>query len=473
MASRLSNVLPKLNASVDWFIPARLKQSRDVLQGARMFLFSHLFGPILGHTISFSMLYVEGGEADASWWVFFLCVTAFWTFPFLLRLTGWYVPLALISIQNLLFLVFWGTYQYGGINSSLMPWLVTVPLLAFFYLPERSTRIIVALQIIANLALFYALFSVFGFRETVATHGLVALGLISIFCASVYVSMMALYFASIVSSQGELEREVQRHLATEQQLRGATGEARRALLAKSEFLAKMSHELKNPLNAIIGYSELLIEDGDGAQTQKWKDLNSIRSAGFRLLGLINDLLELSRLEAGKVELRDEEFQLAAIFDDPVSKSRSAIEAGGNELIVDPPPAGQVVCDRRKLQRVIEGLLSNAAKFTRNGRVTVSVVLSDDSWSVAIRDTGVGIPPAQMANLFESFGRSEDETASKYGDEVRLGLPLAYRYCKLMGGDLAVRSDPGRGTTVTVTMPRRSRGADEPTVDGKELQWQPT
>ncbi len=201
--------------------------------------------------------------------------------------------------------------------------------------------------------------------------------------------------------------------------------------------------------------------------------NSIRSAGFRLLGLINDLLELSRLEAGKVELRDEEFQLAAIFDDPVSKSRSAIEAGGNELIVDPPPAGQVVCDRRKLQRVIEGLLSNAAKFTRNGRVTVSVVLSDDSWSVAIRDTGVGIPPAQMANLFESFGRSEDETASKYGDEVRLGLPLAYRYCKLMGGDLAVRSDPGRGTTVTVTMPRRSRGADEPTVDGKELQWQPT
>ncbi|MGH7487267.1 MAG: hypothetical protein ACREMY_16960, partial [bacterium] len=202
MGTRLTNFTTRLNASVDWFIPEHLKQSRNMLQAVRMFLFSHLFGPLLGHTISLSMLYI-GGQADLSWWILFLAITAFWPFAIVLRLTGWYVPLALISIENLLFCIFWGCYQYGGMTSPIMPWLVTVPLLAFFYLPERSTRIMVTVLIVANLVLFYGVYSTMGFRETAAApHGLVLLGLVSTLCASVYVSMMALYFASIVYSQG-------------------------------------------------------------------------------------------------------------------------------------------------------------------------------------------------------------------------------------------------------------------------------
>jgi signal transduction histidine kinase len=462
--------VPRLNASVDWFIPEHLKQSRDVLQAVRMFLFSHLFGPFLGHTISFSMLFV-GGQADLSWWIFFIAVTAFWPFAVLLRLTGAYVPLALLSIQNLMFCIFWGCYQYGGISSPIMPWLVTVPLLGFFYLPKRSTRIFVAVQIVANLALFYAVYSATGFRETVAPHDLVLLGLVSTLCASVYVSMMALYFASIVFSQGELEQEIHRHEATERELRDATGQARRALLAKSQFLAKMSHELKNPLNAIIGYSELLVEDAGGTEAQKCKDLTSIRSAGHRLLGLIDDLLELSRLEAGKVELRAEEFELVEFFETLVSLSRPSIVAGGNTLIVQPPLAERMVCDRQKLQRIVEGLLSNAAKFTKSGRITLAASMQDDSLIVSIEDTGVGIAQPRMASLFETFGRSEDETASKYGDKVRLGLPLAYRYCRLMGGKLSVQSEAGLGTTVTVTLPRRSRGVEEEQTDAS-MEFRP-
>jgi signal transduction histidine kinase len=470
MRAQLTNFVPRLNASVDWFIPEPLKQSRDVLQAVRMFLFSHLFGPFLGHTISFSMLFV-GGQADLSWWIFFIAVTAFWPFAVLLRLTGAYVPLALLSIQNLMFCIFWGCYQYGGISSPIMPWLVTVPLLGFFYLPKRSTRIIVAVQIVANLALFYAVYSATGFRETVAPHGLVLLGLVSTLCASVYVSMMALYFASIVFSQGELEQEIHRHEATERELRDATGQARRALLAKSQFLAKMSHELKNPLNAIIGYSELLVEDAGGTEAQKCKDLTSIRSAGHRLLGLIDDLLELSRLEAGKVELRAEEFELVEFFETLVSLSRPSIVAGGNTLIVQPPLAERMVCDRQKLQRIVEGLLSNAAKFTKSGRITLAASMQDDSLIVSIEDTGVGIAQPRMASLFETFGRSEDETASKYGDKVRLGLPLAYRYCRLMGGKLSVQSEAGLGTTVTVTLPRRSRGVEEEQTDAS-MEFRP-
>jgi signal transduction histidine kinase len=459
MGTKLADVVPRLNATVDWFIPAHLKQSQDILQAVRMFLFSHLFGPFLGLTICLSMLYV-GGQANLSWWILFLSITAFWPYPIVLRWTGWYVPLALISIENLMFCIFWGCYHYGGVSSPIMPWLVTVPLLAFFYLPERSTRIVVAVLIVANLGLFYAVYSAIGFPETAAPGGLVLLGLISTLCASVYVSMMALYFASIVSSQGELEQEVGRHQATERKLRDATGQAQRALLAKSEFLAKMSHELKNPLNAIIGYSEILIEDVGGTETQKGKDLTSIRGAGFKLLELIDDLLDLSKLEAGKVELFIEEVEFAEFFEKLAVRSRPSILEGGNQLIVRPPPAGPIACDLQKLQRVVEGLLSNAAKFTRNGRIAFSASLRDDTWVISIEDTGTGIAQARLANLFETFGSSEDETASKYVDDVRLGLPLAYRYCQLMGGKLSVQSELGLGTTVTVTLPRQARGAEQ-------------
>src|ERR1700690_803909 len=150
MGNSLKNLGARINSAVDWFIPAKLKSS-DYLVNIRMFLFSHLFRPFLGHTISFSMLYFDA-VANKSWGSFFLALTALWAFPLVLRLPGWYVPLSLLSIENLMFCIFWGCYQYGGVSSPILPWLVTVPLLAFFYLPARSTRIIVGVLILANLA---------------------------------------------------------------------------------------------------------------------------------------------------------------------------------------------------------------------------------------------------------------------------------------------------------------------------------
>ena len=172
-----------------------------------------------------------------------------------------------------------------------------------------------------------------------------------------------------------------------------------------------------------------------------------------------------------MELRAEEFELAEFFETLVSLSRPSIVAGGNTLIVQPPLAERMVCDRQKLQRIVEGLLSNAAKFTKSGRITLAASMQDDSLIVSIEDTGVGIAQPRMASLFETFGRSEDETASKYGDKVRLGLPLAYRYCRLMGGKLSVQSEAGLGTTVTVTLPRRSRGVEEEQTDAS-MEFRP-
>ncbi|MDE2082128.1 MAG: HAMP domain-containing histidine kinase [Burkholderiales bacterium] len=466
MGQRLNHYVERLNATVDWFVPEKLKQTPGMLQAVRMFLFSHLFGPILGHTITLSMLFLRGG-ADAAWWVLFIAITAFWPFAFVLRLTGWYVPLSLLSIQNLMFCIFWGCYQYGGISSPIMPWLVTVPLLGFFYLPGRSTRIAVCLLIVANLGLFYGLYDVYGFHKTVAAESLVILGLVSTFSASAYVSMMALYFANIVYSQGELEREIGQHQATERRLRNAAAQARRALAAKSDFLAKMSHELKNPLNAVIGYSEILIEDSDEADLQKRRDLDTIRDAGHQLLRLIDTLLELSRLEAGKAELRVEEFDVADFVEQLVARARPSVTARGNELILQALPPGRMACDMQKLERVVEGLLSNAAKFTQNGRITVSALIQRGTCTLSIQDTGVGIGQERMANLFETMGTSADETSSKYDDEVRLGLPLAYRYCRLMGGHLSVASQLGRGSTVVVSLPTQPRRAEEQADGGIE------
>jgi signal transduction histidine kinase len=450
MRRSLITLATRVNAFVDWFIPANLKSS-DYLVNIRMFLFSHMFGPFLGHTISFSMLYIDGG-ADRSWWIFFLAVTAFWPFPLLLRFTGWYVPLSLLSIQNLMFCIFWGCYQYGGASSPIMPWLVTVPLLAFFYLPGRTTRIEVGFLIVANLVVFYSLYGVFGFPERVALNLLVALGLISTFCAAVYVSMMALYYASIVSSQAELEQEVQLRRATEEKLREATTQIERAMRAKSEFLAKMSHELRNPLNSIIGYSEILIGDVASAESQKYKDLFFIKSAGHQLLELIDDLLDLSRLEAGRMKEETETVEVRNLFDGIAAQWRPVAVANGNELRLEQPAAQTIICDATKLRRVVDSLLSNAAKYTKNGRVTLSASIHNGILTASIADTGPGIAADRIDALFDTFVHAKDETASKYADVARLGLPLAHRFCRLIGGKISVQSEVGVGTCFTVEVP---------------------
>jgi signal transduction histidine kinase len=291
-----------------------------------------------------------------------------------------------------------------------------------------------------------------GFPEQVPLDLLVLFGLVSTFCASTYVSMMALYYANVVSSQAELEQEVESHRVTEQKLREATEAAERAMLAKSEFLAKMTHELRNPLNSIIGYSEILIEGLDVTKDQKYKDLTSIRGAGHKLLELINDLLDLSKLEAGRMELHTDRIEFSDLFDGLAAQWRSSIVANGNEFCLEPPPVGEIICDARKVRRVIENLLSNAAKFTKNGRVTFSATLRDGLLTIAVEDTGAGIPEDQIGRLFETFGNSENETSSNYGDDVRLGLPLAHRYCRLMGGELSVESRVGAGSRFTIRLP---------------------
>jgi signal transduction histidine kinase len=386
------------------------------------------------------------------WWVFVGAVTAFWPLSYILRLTGWYVPLALLSIQNLIFCIIWGCYYYGGIGSPILPWFITVPLLAFFYLPSRKTRIVVSVLIMVNLAAFYCIYTSFGFPSMITGGGLVALGLVSTVCAGVYMSMMALYYANIVSTQSELEQEIHRHLETMRQLHHATEQVERATRAKSDFLAKMSHELRNPLNAIIGYTELLLEDSVcGKQTSA--DLKSIISAAYKLLELVNDLLDLSKLEAGKMELCIEQFSIADLIDQLVKTWQPRISERGVALLVEwQCEKGEINGDLMKLRQAMTNLLSNAAKYTQKGQIVVTIATEADMLVISVRDTGVGISAEQIGGLFETFGDRSYETASNYGQDAGLGLPLTDRLCKLMGGDLAVQSKLGHGSTFIIKVP---------------------
>ena len=457
----LSTFQGRLYPVVDWFIPEPLRAQPDTLRRVRMFLFSHMFGPFLGHTITIYLLVLDP-HPGLAWWLLWAAITSFWLFPVALRLRVPYALLSLLSVQNLIFSILWGCYEYGGLSSPLQPWMVTVPLLAFFYLgSSRPIQTCVLVMILSDLAVFYLLSDgAQHFPHRLPFAWLSGLGIISTVCAGVYVSMMALYYASLVNSQTELEREVARRMETAEGLREATTKADRANRAKSEFLAKMSHELRTPLNAIIGYSAILLEDAEAAgRAQQSRDLAKIMRAGEELLVLIDDLLSLSKLEAGRMELYLESHDLAALVSDIAAAHGERISAGGNAFVVDcPPDIGMVDADASKLATAIGNLLSNAAKFTAGGRVRLSARRDGGKFSVSVEDTGSGIEERRLGRLFENFDEDEDATPSRYGG-TGLGLALSRKLCRLMGGDISVWSAPGRGSCFTITLPAGPPGAE--------------
>ena len=182
--------------------------------------------------------------------------------------------------------------------------------------------------------------------------------------------MMALYYAKIQASQTELESEMRQHMATASALRLATAEAERAGAAKAEFLAKMSHELRTPLNAVIGYSQILLEDAeDEGDRESVADLNKIHDAGQHLLKLVNEILDLSKIEAGKMELDLEETDLTELLSEIVDGARPAAEKNGNKIFCTiGPNLGMALCDADKFRNMTGQMLDNAVKFTQNGKV---------------------------------------------------------------------------------------------------------
>ena len=255
----------------------------------------------------------------------------------------------------------------------------------------------------------------------------------------------------------------------QQQLEDARLEAVAASGAKSQFLASMSHELRTPLNAIIGYSEMLAEDADDMGFgDAREDLEKIMSSGRHLLSLINDVLDLSKIEAGKMELYVETFPLSPLLDEVVATVKPLVDKNGNELVVKIDlDEAKIETDKTKLRQNLFNLLSNASKFTKQGRIELSVdqfARDGMAWyRFSVADTGIGMTPEQRERLFDAFVQAEQSTTRDFGG-TGLGLAIAQQFTKMMGGEITVQSKAGVGSTFAFEIPAR---AVEPVIDTQE------
>ena len=229
--------------------------------------------------------------------------------------------------------------------------------------------------------------------------------------------------------------------------------AEAASKAKSQFLANMSHELRTPLNAIIGYSEMLQEEADDLGTPEIKpDLQKIHGAGKHLLGLINDILDLSKIEAGKMTLYLETFEVQTLLHEVAATVQPLMQKNGNRLTLEfTPEIGSMRADVTKVRQALFNLLSNASKFTDKGIITLRARRQGADLVFDVIDSGIGMTPEQVGRLFQAFAQADASTSKKYGG-TGLGLALSRKFCQLMGGDLTVASEAGKGSTFTATIP---------------------
>ncbi len=453
---------------IDWFIPAEIKGDKTELPVWRNFVFTHIAGPIFSQSISIYLWRADHSHGFACW-TMTISILAFLSLPFVLKFTRSLVAASFLSVQLLSFASLFGAFNYGGVSSPFLPWLLVAVLLGYFYLSDRPRAVTV--MVCCDIAAFAIGYGLFGFPQLVPAERLAEVGWISVLGGVVYMSWMANFYAEIMSVRSELERETERHRQTSENLRTANEIAERASRGKSAFLARMSHELRTPLNAVIGYSEILLDELDpgGDNDLKRSDLMRINNAGQHLLSLVTDVIDVTKIENDAIDLRIERIDVDALLDELVETSAALIKVKKNRLtLLKTERIGEVHSDAVKLRQILLNLIGNAAKFTANGFITVGVKrLRDDvgeSLEFSVADTGIGISPDVQTQLFENFRQASAETAKLFGGSG-LGLSICAHLCAMMGGKIAVESGLGRGSRFIVSIPVQAPKDDAAIRDG--------
>ena len=442
----------RLVRAVDWFVPAELQKSTATLWRARIFVISHVLGPFSAVAI-LGYLYRVLAVHEWPFWVLTVLCGSFWALPFALKLTRNLFKPALYSFCALTTISVFGSYFYGGVSSPFLPWFLTAQLLGFFYLSDRP--LLVLGVIAANLAAFTAAYLVNGaFPEQVPIRDLSTVGMISVCAATLYVSMMAIYYAYVMVAQSALQEEIKKHLETAAKLRIAKHDAEQANEAKAIFLAKMSHQLRTPLNAIIGYSEILLEDAEASEKgDGTEELRSINRAGRHLLSLVSDVLHMPKIDSEDVDVRLHAVDLDHCIDEVSATCRNLISQNGNTFSLEKhDELGMMQTDETRLRQILINLLGNAGKFTKDGKVVLRARRlkegSSEQVLISVQDTGIGIPAEALPSLFKNFNQVNPDLYGGTG----LGLAVSQKLAQLLNGEISVESRLSRGSEFTLRLP---------------------
>jgi signal transduction histidine kinase len=414
-----------LSNLLDHFIPADMQVNAESHRRARMFMLSHVFGPILGNTLPLYLV-VMNISRDYRAGVFFFSILLFWAYPFALRRGGRYQLLAFLSVQNLIFCALWACYAYGGVSS------------AFLYLPPQGrVRNLLLAQIFGSVFVFMGLCFGRGQLPYVNLAELQVIGMISMASVAIYFAMMSLYFAKMFHEQREFTHELNALVSTSDNLRNLTAAANQASAAKADFVAGMSHELRTPLNAIIGYSQLLLEEArDEDDEETVADLGHVHKAGSALLGLIDDILSYSRIEAGKMPINPS-YDMAQSFmerwlrdlEPALAAQDFAVEIEGQRGLDHP-----LLTDWTAVGSTVKHLIAGIVSQDRSGKLVVALAPRGRGLTCTFTNFAPGGEARVVAISQEMFEHSDDASPSKYGS-TGIEIALSYKYAQLLGGDI--------------------------------------
>ena len=440
-------------ATLDWFIPNAALIERSEIGLARNFIVTHLLGPFLIQSIVILVYWTDPNPGFACW-AMMACVAAFWLLPFGLKVTQDLRLMALISVELLCVTALIGTSFYGGVNSPFLTWLLVSLMLGFFYLSNHAKRVLglFAFNIVVAVGahLFYS------FPQRLSTEDLAPISWLSVFSATAYMSLMAIYYANIISMGSSLERETERHRQMAQRLRKAKAQADAASHGKSVFLAKMRREFEQPLINVVASSAALVERLDQQRTARsWKpEVERIQAAGQLLLGLVQDMVDPKRITSGDGGSPASEFDVAEFIERLAAAALPLGAPYGQSLVLEPTKGlGRARVDSTKLRQAMEILMTSAASTAAPGTMLLTAHRERNGFGdwieFEIRTGSSRIAPARSPEARPDLRLKTREGGPIDGDAA---LELSQMHFAVLGGNLNVTRLPSGGDRFVVRIP---------------------